>query len=404
MKKFLLTTLLIIVFTAFTKINFAQSNRAYAITGETQGNVNWTVVRQVDLSTGALIRNIYIPSTDKPLLLDALTGRQIAQDKTVQINSFPNPATMVAAAALDAKNNHLYFTTMQGLQLRYIDLNSQQLKIYYVQNPMLKQFASKPGEDDNITRMSFASDGFGYALTNNGNHFIRFSTDKNVKITDLGSLKDGINNENFSVHNMASWGGDMVGDAFNNLFLFTVKGNVYKINVQTLVADYLGTIKNLPEGFTINAAAVDGDASVVVSSAINASNYYRVNLANLEAAPVSKKASNVFNASDFANESFAYQNEANKKLVIVNSNKAVTTFPNPVTNKNFTIIFDGSINGNQTVQIITLSGKILLNKVVDASAKTAKILLPQNAVPGTYVLKVNSEAGKQIYSDKIIIQ
>ena len=51
-----------------TSLQFAQaqSNTVYAITGETEGSVNWTVVRELNANTGAVLRNIYLPAADKP--------------------------------------------------------------------------------------------------------------------------------------------------------------------------------------------------------------------------------------------------------------------------------------------------------------------------------------------------
>ncbi len=71
-----------------------------------------------------------------------------------------------------------------------------------------------------------------------------------------------------------------------------------------MVADYLGTIKNLPAPFSVNAAAVDKDGQVVVSSSLDANDYYRVNLSTLETSPVQQSEEKVFNASDFANGNF----------------------------------------------------------------------------------------------------
>ena len=57
---------------------FAQgNNRAFAVTGATKGNVAWMTIREIDLTTGAEVRTIYSPG-NKPVLLDALTRREIA--------------------------------------------------------------------------------------------------------------------------------------------------------------------------------------------------------------------------------------------------------------------------------------------------------------------------------------
>jgi hypothetical protein len=61
--------------------------------------------------------------------------------------------------------------------------------------------------------MVIASDGNGYALTNDGNHLIRFTTGKDPVITDLGALTDDASNANNSVHSRKGFGGDMIADA-----------------------------------------------------------------------------------------------------------------------------------------------------------------------------------------------
>ena len=77
--------------------------------------------------------------------------------------------------------------------------------------------------------MVIASDGNGYALTNDANHLIRFTTGKNPVITDLGALSDDASNANFSVHSRKGYGGDMIADASGNLYLLTANRNVFKI-------------------------------------------------------------------------------------------------------------------------------------------------------------------------------
>ncbi|HXL55999.1 MAG TPA: hypothetical protein VN958_07070, partial [Chitinophagaceae bacterium] len=196
-------TLLFISLLFFSgKQMFAQNNnnRAFAITGETKGNIAWMVIREIDLTTGAELRKIYSPA-DKPALLDALSGAKLKQlnmnadvtDEvtTINRNGIANTMityadgghsevvtapteTFVAASAYDLKNNRLFFTPMHSNELRYFDLNRGTNMVYYVRNVALKTFPEANGEADVITRMCFGSDGYGYALTNDFKHLIRF--------------------------------------------------------------------------------------------------------------------------------------------------------------------------------------------------------------------------------------
>ena len=217
--------------------------------------------------------------------------------------------SLAAASAYDARQKRLYFTTLFGNDLQYIDLAKKELKIYHVTSQKLKSFPAEAGEAGNITRMAFASDGNGYAITNDGNHFIKFTTGKNISITDLGSLTDKAGNS-ISVHaKPMSWGGDLVADDAGALYLFTVAGHVFKINTTTLETELIGTIKNLPSTFSVNAAAVDKNGNVTVASSTDANNYYSVTMKSLEATslPVSDK---IYNASDFANSNFLITDKA----------------------------------------------------------------------------------------------
>jgi hypothetical protein len=393
----------------------AQKNTAFAITGETKGNRNWTVLREIDLSNGSLVRNIYIPLSQKPTHVDAATGKEISTtDAAVTNQSAVNNCNcsplLSAASAYDARQNRLYFINLFGNELQYIDLNQRVLKIFHVKNQHVKQFVSQVGEADNITRMTLGSDGNGYALTNNGNHLIRFSTGKSVTISDLGSLKDGQHNKDISVHaQTASWGGDMVADDGGSLYLFTIAGHVFKINPSTLIADYLGTIKSLPESYSVNAAAVDQDGNVVVSSSLDADNYYRVNLSTFEATAIDQKADDeVFNASDFANGNLIAC--GNKKIeapapVKEDISKMIAVFPNPVKNKAVHVYFNNLVKGKSMIEVAELGGKKIANTEVTVTSKGQyqTIQLPGNALPGMYVVRVMN-ADKSVFSQNVLVE
>ena len=164
-------------------------------------------------------------------------------------------------------NNRLYYTTMLGNQLRYLDLNGDKPKSYAVTTQLLKNFPNQPGEASNITRMCFAANGFGYALTNDNQHLIQFSTQKQGNINDFGNFIDAkTNGENSIKTQIKSWGGDMIADANGSLYLFAMQKGVFKINPATKVATYLGNIQNMPDDYTVNAAMAIGGANVIVAS------------------------------------------------------------------------------------------------------------------------------------------
>lgn len=415
--KILHSFLLLVSFSLVSAVAFSQSedrsvnqnnNYAFAVTGEKEGSGNWIVFRQIDLSTGKLIRNIYVPSAN-PVLYDAASKLQIPsddahllQDKSSAV--LPNlNSQMVAALAYDAKYNRLYFTLMKSAELRYIDLNTTDAKMYAVKSQSLKPFTTQSGEADIITRMTFSSDGYGYALTNSSDHLLRFSTGDKIEIKDLGALKEGYNNGANNLHTpCTNWGGDMISDASGNLYVFSMHGNIFKINTHTLVADIAGTIKNLPQGFNVNAVAIDDKGSAVLSSAIDPSDYYKVNMKTFEATAVDKKVTQVYNASDFANANFAFKSEA--KNVQAQSKANVTIFPNPVTNKNFTVQLSNLQKGNYTIELSNLAGKKIFTQNINVNGnQDQKIILPTKTAAGVYMVRVISKAGLEIFTDKIVI-
>ena len=392
----------------------AQTSTAFAITGETKGSVNWSVIREIDLTTGALVRNIYLPASQKPAQIDASTGKEISYDPTVATKDATSgctcqPPSLAAATAYDAKQKRLYFTTLFGNDLQYIDVTKKELKVYHVTAQKLKPFTSSSGESDNITRMVFGADGNGYTITNNGNHFIRFTTGKNVTITDMGSLVDKANNA-VSVHTQpASWGGDLVADDAGNLYLFTVAAHVFVINPATKEAQFLGTVQNLPKGFSINAAAVNKEGSVTVASSTDMSQYFSVDIKTLKATPV-VASDNFYNASDFANSNLLVTDKSsNQKInpvVIVKSDETVNVYPNPVKNKLINLYFNGSLQGKHALEVVDVSGKRIALKTVelDANSSSQTIQLPASTTAGMYVVHVLNKNNNKVFTGNVVVE
>jgi hypothetical protein len=255
--------------------------------------------------------------------------------------------------------------------------------------------------------MTFAADGNGYALTNDGNQLIQFTTGNKPVITKLGALIDSKKNNGISVHSQStSWGGDLIADVYGNLYLFTYRNQVFKINIATRIAEHIGTVKNLPANFTTNGAAVDMNGDVFVSSAIQTENYYKVNLSTLDAKPIDKTDATVYNASDLANANLAYQNKkANPVLEDVKLNNSISVYPNPVVNKTFAVQFDKLSAGNYSVELSDANGKRVITKtVVINGLQNEKINLPKGAASGLYFIKVTNNNGKSVYYDKVVVQ
>ncbi len=327
----------------------AQNKHAFAVTSETKGTFNWNVVREIDLGTGEVVKTYFDQTSNHNFEIVNTADSRIlsAADKMINFNLKPM-GQGVAAAAYDAKHNRLYYTPMRGTDLRYFDLNNSTGKVIYNQAQPL--FVGNRSDEANvITRMTFASDGYGYAITNDGKNLIRFTTDQKAAIVNLGELIDGKKNGTSSVHNQcSSWGGDMVGDAYGNLYLITMRNYIFKINPQTRIADFIGQVKGLPAEFTSNGMAVNDDGELVISSATVSNSYYRVNISTLNATIIKKISEMVYNSSDLAGSNLLYQNNHvtdNKVMAEVLGNEHVSIYPNPVVNKLFNLKFDKVVAG-----------------------------------------------------------
>ena len=418
MKKSLL---ILLSFVTFNQINAQkQKGTAYAITSMEKGASKWTEVRLVNLTSGEEIKTIYQSASDAEVL-NARTGKPIAKTETDarKAASYKPFATNSAACAYDKKNNRLYYTPMGIAQLRYIDLKAKNPKVYYFEDEAFGVVKGSGDVASQITRMVIAADGNGYALTNDGKHLLRFTTKKKPEITDMGSLTNDPTNGSHSIHNYASYGGDMIADKKGNLYLVTSNNSVFLINISSMLASYVGRIKGLPRGYSTNGAIAEGNSNVIVSSSRSTEGYYRFDLNTLKSEKISGPAA-VFNASDLANGSFAFEQseeeekpkeavaiaepETPKKEVVIRN--TISVYPNPVTTGFFKISFADQKPGRYNVQLVDAGGKVvsarnynLVNKV-----QVEEFRLPQQLAAGNYLVRVVNEATQAPMVHQVVIQ
>jgi Secretion system C-terminal sorting domain len=382
----------------------------YAITAPANNaQSGWTEARMIDLASGS-IKQSFIETTSLPNVYNARTGKIVG--KVAATNSAIQSAfaTYSAACAYDKKHNRLYYTPMGINQLRYIDCNAKTPSAYYFEGEAFGVVKNLADAANHITRMVIDGNGNGYALSNDGNHFIKFTTAKKPVITDLGAMNDDAANGTISIRNQCSgWGGDIVADAEGNLYLIAASAALYKITVATKQAKYLGHIQNLPKGFTTNGAAVTDDGKLIVSSANYTQGYYQINMENLQATIYSEAATTV-NTSDLASGNLLFNPPAKDISIPLlqpknNAKSLISVYPNPVSDGMVQVSFDKLAAGRYSIDMVDQSGKILLQKQVFIGFKgqVAGIDVNEVAGKGVYIIKVQDQLKKQVTTAKIIV-
>ena len=378
---------------------------AYAITDINKEGANWSFLRKIDLKTGSFSEVLLNGNDATTLTYDDATKKQITEPlNDARFGKIANAAfgTGVAAIAYDKKNSRLYYTPMFIDQLRYIDLKT--MKVYFVSTPGNAALKLKASDQSNIiTRMAIADDGNGYALTNDGNHLLRFTTGKKITVTDIGALVDNPENKTVSIHNScSSFGGDMIADDDGNLFVFSNRTNIFKVNIETKLATHLGTVSGLPSTFTINGAAVDNDNRILITSAVDNSSLYTVDSKTWTA--TTAKSTGGWRTSDLANSNLLSTRKPSPLIGLLKTadetgDSRIQLFPNPVINDQFTIQFNLS-EGNYTIQVKDVLGRQVAQATTNIKGKgqTKTLNLPADSIKGFYLVKIIYQNNKTVYS------
>jgi hypothetical protein len=298
-------------------------------------------------------------------------------------------------------------------QLRYIDLKT--MNVYYVNDKVFTGKNQKSSDQgDIVTRMVIASDGNGYAMTNDGTQLIRFTTGKKMEITDLGTLVDDPSNKNVSIHNScSSYGGDMIADDNGNLYVFSARNHVFKVNIESKVATHLGVISGLPEGYTVNGAVVNDNNEILVASAMQSTGWYTLNLKDLSASRFNL-ANSVWQSSDLGNSNLLATRPNTSAPDITSRNyvpaapgeSKIAVYPNPVVNNKFTLQFNAMTPGNYTIQVTDVMGRQVIQQSVNVSGdgQTQEVRLASSNARGVYLVKVVDAASHAVFNSKVVVQ
>ncbi|HUR66102.1 MAG TPA: T9SS type A sorting domain-containing protein [Chitinophagaceae bacterium] len=414
MKKNLLLPCLSLLLT-ITTFSQQPDHFAYSMTDVPQQNGNWVYLRILNTQTGGFSGSLINGTAAKQIALDASTKKRITDlgANTMGFDQQPAFNSGVAALAYDSRHARVYYTPMFIDQLRYYDIKTQQ--VYYVTVPFTDKPVKSSDQGNIVTRMTFAADGNGYAMTNDATQLIRFTTGKKPQIVDLGTIVDDPANKNVSIHNScSSYGGDMVADDDGNLYVFSARNNVFKINIESRVATYLGNVNGLPKGFTINAAAVNGTNEVLVGSATESASLFVVDPKTWSATALPANGT-IFHTSDLASSNLLIS--GNKKPVVnmeVMRNKPVNTvesgrisvYPNPVTDNQFVVQFGQLEAGSYKIQVMDATGRQVLQQslAINGDNQSQKIKMNSGVSKGVYMVKVLNAESKTVFSSKIVLQ
>ena len=390
---------------------------AYAVTDMQQQGPSWNFLRKLNLQTGEYSQVLLTGNDPSLVAFNATTKKQFeapVSDKLYGTTANAAFATGVAAMAYDKKNNRIYYTPMMIDQLRYIDLKT--MNVFYVADQAFTGKPQKSSDQGNIvTRMVIASDGNGYAMTNDGTQLIKFSTGKKLTITDLGAVVDDQANKGISIHNScSSFGGDMIADDNGNLYAISARNHVFKINIESKVATHLGAITGLPAAYTINGAAVNDDNKIVVASATQGGSLFTVDAKYLVATPYTI-AGTVWQTADLANGNLLESGVRAKGSVIElisrtdqpnSGDGKINIYPNPITNNQFVIQFNQLEAGNYNIQVTDIMGRQVVQQAVTINGdnQAQSIKLNSATSKGVYLVKVTDQSRKAVYSSKVSVQ
>ncbi|RXK61507.1 T9SS type A sorting domain-containing protein [Lacibacter luteus] len=401
-ENFLLSAFLFIALSSAAQ----KSSFVYMISAP-ENQASWLNIELMNSKKGELVQTIYDYRKQHAAVVDIETNQQ----RTTTGNALPTTTT-VAAAAYDGKTQRMFFIPMRVAELRWADVRTPAEAKYYTTSSAVLNELNLNDPANHITRMVIGADGYGYAITNDGNHLYRFTTGKKPQLTDLGNLVDAAANGAMSVHSQcSSWGGDVVAGTDGLLYLISQRQQVFSIDPETRITTNLGTIKGLPENFTVNGAAVNDEGMILLSCSYGNQPFYQIELDQLQAKLAFTKDQRI-NASDLASSNLALRPAINNGQYVQGrspfetANQKISMYPNPVTEYRFQLNFEETTTGIHTIQVMDISGKLLLNKIVNISGpgQFEGVELNKKISKGMYFVKVLNSELKAVYTSKFILQ
>lgn len=407
--------LILLSFVSLSGIGFTQRTGIYSVTDSKAGGAAWLNIREVSIDNGEgrlVVQNNAFSGTRVDVATQQKRG--VSMESLQAVSDLPMHGG-VAALAYDRVHNRLYYSTMFNGDIRFVQPGKHE-NTYFQVGEVYKTIPlpnnvplSANNQGPVITRMTMGVDGYVYGLSNNGDAFFRFSTrNANPVIENLGSLVDDPANGDMSIHSScSSWGGDMVGCANGDIYVFSMYQQVFKVNPATRVATYLGKIQGLPGDFTVNGAAADENGGVVLSSAAIAGKIGVIeDPSNLSA--IVKTQKDWLNASDLASGHFLFAQKGPATFGEFDrsvANSGIGVFPNPATNGTVIVHFKEGMKGRYALDLLDVGGSPKFQSVLTLNGEAQRFnLRTGNLAQGIYLLRVTNPQQREVETIKVLIR
>lgn len=387
MKKYLLPVALL-----FVGASLQAQQDFFALTGKDNNAIAFKDFRTLDLRNGTSGTAIFSDVSSPKVFSDTKRGF-VTEDRNTVNNS---QTVSMAALAYNNADNTLVYMPMFSSNV-YI-LNPETKETVLLENPSVN--ITSCDINSHITRMTTGYDGNVYAMNNSGTQLIQI-TKNNGKyvINNLGIIKDDASNGANSFTQMQTgFGGDMISDAQNNLYVFAAFGNVFKIDSKNMTATFIGKIAGLTENYSVNGAAVNQNGNVVVGSAKGLP-LYEVNMETFQATSLNNGIN--LPIYDLASKYFL-----NERISATNVSAGVEIYPTKVTEQHFNVRTNNKdIKGNMRVEVFSMEGKKVQDKKImpNRGYYEGQIELDK-ALQGMYIVNITDDSGKPLLSKKILVE
>ncbi|MGB6083323.1 hypothetical protein [Moheibacter sp.] len=358
---------------------FTNAQDIVAATGLTKGKIEFNDFRKIDVNN-LNASSILLTKADK-VNFESLTADVT---KTCSCGKY-------IAAMTVAQNGDLFYLPMNGNKVSMINTSSKTGTLIDVPNTLV----NNKNQGTYFARMTTGSDGFIYALNNDGSELLKISSSGSIQ--NLGSVSGIAEFAKASGVETSVYGGDMIADAFGNLYVISASANVFKFNPNKLNAEYIGKINGLANGYTVNGAAVMKDGNVLLATT-SAHGLYVLDMNTLEATFKSDYSVPVY---DLASPYFLRQSTLDE---FANAQSKYSLYPTIVKNSELNIVSKSTENSTLHVTVWNLNNKQIYSKNLTVnSIGDYKVNLSGSLQPGIYVLKATNQEGVEVINTKFTL-